>query len=36
MDQESRIQITLKTIRAKTIPSIRKAINLYNIPRLTL
>ena len=36
MDQETRIQIALKAIRAKTIPSIRKAANLYDIPRSTL
>ena len=36
MDQETRIQITLKVIRAKTIPLIRKAANLYNIPRSAL
>ena len=36
MDQESRIQIALRAIRAKTIPSIRKAAKLYDVPRSTL
>ena len=36
MDQETCIQITLKVIRAKTIPLIQKIINLYNIRWSTL
>ena len=36
MDQESRIQNALRAIRAKIIPSIRKAAELYDVPRSTL